>query len=98
MALSACIYHSLLGHLPEYDRGIKRARFAVLRLTKVPAVLIEGGFLTEQGECKLIANKEWRGKLAQRSASGSTIIAPWESRNSRRCWSRIIGNKRNGAD
>lgn len=64
MALSACIYHSLLGHIPEYDRGIKRARFAVLRLTKVPAVLIEGGFLTERGECKLIANKDWRGKLA----------------------------------
>ncbi|MGB9476203.1 MAG: N-acetylmuramoyl-L-alanine amidase [Candidatus Udaeobacter sp.] len=63
-ALSACIYHSLLGHLPEYDRGIKRARFAVLRLTKVPAVLIEGGFLTEQGECKLIAQKEWRARLA----------------------------------
>jgi N-acetylmuramoyl-L-alanine amidase len=64
MALSACIYHSLIGHIPEYDRGIKRARFAVLRLTKVPAVLIEGGFLTERGECKLIANKDWRGKLA----------------------------------
>jgi len=64
VALSACIYHSLLGHIPEYDRGIKRARFAVLRLTKVPAVLIEGGFLTERGECKLIANKDWRGKLA----------------------------------
>ena len=64
MALSACIYHSLLGHLPEYDRGIKRARFAVLRLTKVPAVLIEGGFLTEKGECKLIAQKDWRTKLA----------------------------------
>jgi N-acetylmuramoyl-L-alanine amidase len=64
MALSACIYHSLLGHIPEYDRGIKRARFAVLRLTKVPAVLIEGGFLTERGESKLIASKDWRGKLA----------------------------------
>jgi N-acetylmuramoyl-L-alanine amidase len=64
MALSACIYHSLIGHIPEYDRGIKRARFAVLRLTKVPAVLIEGGFLTEQGESKLIAQKEWRTKLA----------------------------------
>jgi N-acetylmuramoyl-L-alanine amidase len=64
MALSACIYHSLLGHLREYDRGIKRARFAVLRLTKVPAVLIEGGFLTQQGECKLIAEKEWRTRLA----------------------------------
>jgi len=64
MALSACIYHSLLGHIPEFDRGIKRARFAVLRLTKVPAVLIEGGFLTERGESKLIAKKDWRAKLA----------------------------------
>jgi len=64
MALSACIYHSLLGHLPEFDRGIKRARFAVLRLAKVPAVLIEGGFLTEKGECKLIAQKDWRTRLA----------------------------------
>jgi N-acetylmuramoyl-L-alanine amidase len=69
-ALSACIYHSLLGHLPEYDRGIKRARFAVLRLTKVPAVLIEGGFLTEQGQCKLIAQKEWRAKLAHAISVG----------------------------
>src|SRR5438477_6863278 len=64
LALSACIYHSVLGHIPEYDRGIKRARFAVLRLTKVPAVLIEGGFLTERGESKLIASKDWRRKLA----------------------------------
>src|SRR5215475_11162894 len=64
LALSACIYHSLLGHLREFDRGIKRARFAVLRLTKVPAVLIECGFLTERGESKLISNKDWRAKLA----------------------------------
>jgi N-acetylmuramoyl-L-alanine amidase len=64
MALSACIYHSLIGHLPEYDRGIKRARFAVLRLTKVPAVLIEGGFLTERAQSKLISDKDWRAKLA----------------------------------
>jgi len=64
MALSACIYHSVLGQLREYDRGIKRARFAVLRLTKVPAVLIECGFLTEGGESKLISSKDWRTKLA----------------------------------
>jgi len=64
VALSACIYHSVLGQLREYDRGIKRARFAVLRLTKVPAILIECGFLTERGESKLISNKDWRAKLA----------------------------------
>lgn len=70
MALSACIYHSLLGHLPEFDRGIKRARFAVLRQTKVPAVLVEGGFLTERGESRLIAKKDWRGRLAQAISVG----------------------------
>src|SRR5215468_634704 len=64
MALSACIYHSVLGQLREYDRGIKRARFAVLRLTTVPAVLLECGFLTERGESKLISNKDWRANLA----------------------------------
>ena len=68
--LSAAIYHSLLGHVGEFDRGIKRARFAVLRQTKIPSVLIEGGFLTERGESKLIANKEWRGKLAQAISVG----------------------------
>src|SRR5213595_648039 len=70
MALSACIYHSLLGHIPEFDRGIKRARFAVLRLTRVPAVLVEGGFLTERGESELIAKNDWRTKLAQSISVG----------------------------
>jgi len=70
MALSACIYHSLLGHIPEFDRGIKRARFAVLRLTEVPAVLVEGGFLTERGESRLIAKQDWRGRLAQAISVG----------------------------
>jgi len=70
MALSSCIYHSLLGHIPEFDRGIKRARFAVLRLTRVPAVLIEGGFLTERGESELIAKSDWRAKLAQSISVG----------------------------
>src|SRR2546423_9229359 len=64
LALSACIYHSLHGHIPEFDRAIKRPRFAVLRLPTMAAVLIEGGFLTERGESKLIANKEWAAKFA----------------------------------
>src|SRR5881392_2324912 len=70
VALSACIYHSMIGHIPEFDRGIKRARFAVLRLTIVPAVLVEGGFLTERGESQLIAKKDWRAKLAQAIGAG----------------------------
>jgi hypothetical protein len=60
----------MIGHIPEFDRGIKRARFAVLRLTRVPAVLVEGGFLTERGESQLIAKKDWRVKLAQAISAG----------------------------
>jgi N-acetylmuramoyl-L-alanine amidase len=60
----------VVGHFSEYDRGIKRARFAVLRLTKIPAVLVEGGFLTERGESRLIAQSAWRAKLAQSIATG----------------------------
>jgi N-acetylmuramoyl-L-alanine amidase len=68
--LSSSIYHSIIGQIGEFDRGIKRARFAVLRLTKTPAVLIEGGFVSERAESRLIANKDWRGKLAQAISVG----------------------------
>src|SRR5947208_12350514 len=70
LALSMSVYHSVVGHFSEFDRGIKRARFAVLRLTKIPAVLVEGGFLSERGESRLIANPGWRQKLADAICTG----------------------------
>lgn len=70
LALSFSVYHSMLGHIPEFDRGIKRARFAVLRLTQIPAILVEGGFLTEREESRSIASREWRGKLAKSISVG----------------------------
>lgn len=64
--LSAVVYHSMLGHfLQEFDRGIKRARFAVLRHTKIPSILVEGGFLSETGDAKRIADAEWRKQFAE---------------------------------
>ena len=68
--LSTAVYHSMLGHIPEFDRGIKRARFAVLRHTKIPAILVEGGFLTETGDSKRIADPAWRKKLAESICAG----------------------------
>ena len=70
LALSMSVYHSMLGYLPELERGIKRARFAVLRLTKVPSILVEGGFISERQQAQLIANKQWRGRLAQSISVG----------------------------
>jgi len=68
--LSTAVYHSMLGHIPEFDRGIKRARFAVLRHTTIPAILVEGGFLTEAGDSKRIADPAWRKKLAESICAG----------------------------
>ena len=68
--LSTAVYHSMLGHIPEFDRGVKRARFAVLRHTTIPAILIEGGFLTETGDSKRIADPAWRKKLAESICAG----------------------------
>ena len=70
LALATCVQHSLLGHLPQVDRGVRRARFAVLRLTRAPAVLIEGGYLTNERESLVINDPAWRESLAESIAQG----------------------------
>ncbi len=50
LVLATTLYQTVLGKLSSFDRGVKRSRFAVLREATVPAVLIEGGFLTEPTE------------------------------------------------
>lgn len=52
------------------DRGVKRARFAVLRDAEMPAVLVEGGFMSNPTEARNIYNAAWRQKLASAIASG----------------------------
>ena len=48
------------------DRGIKRARFmTVLREQNRPAVLLEGGYLSDPEEALLIASAAYRQKLAE---------------------------------
>jgi N-acetylmuramoyl-L-alanine amidase len=68
--LSVAVFHSMLGHITEVDRGIKRARFAVLRRTNIPAILVEGGFLSEMSDSRSVANPAWRGKLAEAISIG----------------------------
>jgi len=69
-ALATCVYHSLLGNIPQADRGIKNARFAVIRLATVPAILIEGGFLSSISDSSLVGSAAWRTKLAEAIVEG----------------------------
>lgn len=68
--LANAIYHAMHGRLRMMDRGIKRARFAVLRLAKMPAVLVEGGFLSNPVDARRIASPKWRTQYANAVAEG----------------------------
>jgi N-acetylmuramoyl-L-alanine amidase len=60
----------MLGNIPQVDRGVKRARFAVIRLAQVPAVLIEGGFVSSETEARQIASAAYRQELAESIVTG----------------------------
>jgi len=47
------------------DRGVRRARFAVLREATMPAVLIEAGFMSHPEEGKRIFDAGYRRQIAQ---------------------------------
>lgn len=56
--------------LPLEDRGMKRARFEVLREARQPAVLIEGGFLSNASDAKNIYEPAFRQRMARAIVSG----------------------------
>lgn len=68
----------------EADRGVKRARFVVLRQNTVPGVLVEGGFLSNRMESSVLATAAYRQKLAEAIAKGvlnyAAIMLPPEKR------------------
>jgi len=64
------IQKKLVRQLPVLDRGVKRARFAVLRTAHMPAVLIEGGFMSHQTESKKVFDPEYRHQLARGIVDG----------------------------
>jgi N-acetylmuramoyl-L-alanine amidase len=64
--LAVRLHAALLRASGEEDRGIRRARFmGVLNGQKRPAVLLEGGFLSNPAEARKIENPEFRQQLAE---------------------------------
>jgi N-acetylmuramoyl-L-alanine amidase len=66
LQLAVRIQSALLRATGIEDRGVCRLRFdTVLRGQNRPAILIEGGFMSNPHEAKRIENPEFRQKLAQ---------------------------------
>jgi N-acetylmuramoyl-L-alanine amidase len=66
--------HSVLSHLSTYTqaemRGVKMANFHVIRETKMPAILVEGGFITNPEERLLLRDKAYLDRIARGIATG----------------------------
>lgn len=79
--LAHCVQKSLLRTTGAVDRGVRRARFYVLRYASCPAILVEAGFLTNRIEEQKILTPEYREQLAKAVAEG--ILAYKKSVESR---------------
>jgi N-acetylmuramoyl-L-alanine amidase len=68
--LAHCVQRAALRATGAPDRGVRRARFVVIRDAPCPAILIEGGFLSNRSEEQRILSAEYREKLAKAIADG----------------------------
>jgi N-acetylmuramoyl-L-alanine amidase len=55
---------------PTADRGVKRARFVVIKQNVLPAILVEGGFVSNHMEAIRVNRADYRQNLAEAIARG----------------------------
>ena len=70
MILARFIHHQVLRTVRAPDRGVRRARFVVLREAPCPAVLVECGFLSNREEERKILSPAYREAIAAGIAAG----------------------------
>ena len=68
--LAACIQKQLVAAAYTIDRGVKEANFAVLRLTDMPAILVECGFITSDEDRAFLVTDEGQETVALAIAHG----------------------------
>jgi N-acetylmuramoyl-L-alanine amidase len=78
LRLALLLHGALLPVNGGRDRGVRRARFlTVLKGQNRPAVLLEGGYLSNSVEARLIATAEHRQRLAEAAATAlRSILSP----------------------
>ena len=66
LLVASWVHRSLLQVNGRHDRGVRRARYlGVLRGQKRPAILIEGGYLSNPLEARRIADPAYRQRMAE---------------------------------
>lgn len=70
MRLAECIYKKLVEYTGLPGRGIKKENFTVINQNKIPAVLIEGGFMDSSNDYKVITSDAGQAAYAKAVAEG----------------------------
>jgi N-acetylmuramoyl-L-alanine amidase len=68
--LAQCVQGSLVRRTRTVDRNAKFARYYVLRNSTLPAILVEGGFVTNESERNLMKSGGFREAIARSIAEG----------------------------
>jgi N-acetylmuramoyl-L-alanine amidase len=68
--LAHSIVDSISNNVPLHSRGVHAGNFCVIRETNMPAVLVEGGFLTNQQERERLGNPHYLRRLARAIVQG----------------------------
>ncbi len=68
--LASCILNRVIDKTHAVSRGIKQGNFHVIRETDMPAVLVEGGFITNRDERGKLRDKAYLDRLAIGIAQG----------------------------
>ncbi len=63
--LGKLVHDNLIKGTPQFDRGLKRADFHVLRETHMPAVLVECGFMDNKQDIQLLLSDSFRKECAE---------------------------------
>ena len=81
LRLALRVHRALLQVNGNNDRGVRRARFpGVLRSQQCPAVLVEGGYLSNPDEARRINEPRYRQRLAEAVAEALTAESSLASR------------------
>ncbi|NJL37828.1 MAG: N-acetylmuramoyl-L-alanine amidase [Leptolyngbyaceae cyanobacterium RM2_2_4] len=70
LRLAQVIHASVVQNTGSPDRGVRQARFYVIRNTSMPAVLVETGFVTGRDDAPRLADPAYRSQLAGAIARG----------------------------
>ncbi|BAY35947.1 cell wall hydrolase/autolysin [Nostoc sp. NIES-2111] len=70
LGLARVVHNNILQSVNVRDRGVRRARFYVLRKSSMPSILVETGYLTGRDDVSKLRNAAYQRQMADAIARG----------------------------